>query len=83
MINTRNNKSSAHLIPTIKNNASSCSQKNHSANLRCHNCSNSSKLEHRTNTKSCLKSWVISLNNYSRNQANFFIQSKIIKKNGC
>ena len=45
MVNTRNNNSSAPLIQTRKNNASSCSEKYLPDNLWCNNCRDSSNLD--------------------------------------
>ena len=67
MVNTRNNNSSARLIPTRKNNTSSYSQKHPSDNVWCNNSRDSSNLRHRTKAKSCVKPWLISLNDCSLN----------------
>ena len=83
MINTHNNNISARLIPTRKDNTSSCSQKDLSDNLWCNNCRDSSNLGHRTKAKSCLKPWLIKLNDCFRNQTKHFIQLEIIMKKAC
>ena len=72
MVNTRNNRISARLVPIRKNDASSYSQKYFPVNLWCHNCSDSSNLGFRTKTKSYLKPSVINLNGCSRNQTKHF-----------
>ena len=80
MVNTRNKDSSTRLIPTRKNNATSCSQKDLPDNLWCNNCRNASNMGHRTKAKSCLKPWLINLNDFSRNQTKHYYSIKTYKE---
>ena len=72
MVNTRNKNSSTRLVPTRKNNATSCSQKDLPDNLWCDNFLDSYNMEHRTKVKSCLKPWLIHLNDCPRNQSKHY-----------
>ena len=48
MVTTCNKNSSTRLIPTRKNNATSCSQKDLPDNLWCNNCRGSTNMGHKT-----------------------------------
>ena len=72
MVTTRNKNSSTRLIPTRKNNATSCSQKDLPDNSWCNHYHDSSSMGHRTKVKACLKPWLINLNDFSRNQSKHY-----------
>ena len=72
MVNTRNKNSSNRLIATRKINDTSYSQKDLPDNSWCNNCRDSSNMGHRTKAKSFLKSWLITLNDCTRNQTKHY-----------
>ena len=72
MVNTRNKNNSNRMIATRNNNTASCSQKDLPDNLWCTNCRDSSNMRHRTKAKSCLKPWLINLNDCTCNQTKHY-----------
>ena len=68
MVNNPNKNSSTRLISTRKNNVTYYSQNDIPDNVWCNNCRDSSNIGHRRKVKSCLKPWLINLNDCFRKE---------------